>query len=418
MKPIFIYIPNITNRHRYVCAILSDYVGVPFECTSDNENISIYYTDNILEGSFTIYDYGLLIDKGLKEYQLSELRQWKDTSISFLAPEGYSLPFDIFSAMFYYLSHYDAYLPHVVDIHGRIQKEDTIAFKHHNHKIPVVEYWIHYFIDTLNLHFLWDIRISHQYSVLPTMDIDHYSLVTHRGFLGNIKGKLFARNYPIDCLQSKGWISGNDPYDIFKYLAQSIPNLQYFVLLNHGKKDSVNRINKEYIKTLFSSAGTMINNIGIHYSYYALDQNLYEAETSFFYSIFNHEAQYSRAHFLKYSLPNYFRQLIDLGISKDFSLGYYDTTGFITGMSRSYIWYDVLEENMTKLLLQPFSMMDATFLYYGVHNLKDINEDISTIKRNICKVNGVYSMILHNDIITSIKEGELLGETLFLNIFS
>lgn len=418
MVAIFIYIPNITNRHRYVCAILSEYIGIPCIATSEYNPKAIIYGKDSKEGFFSIYDYGLLSETGIKSHNMENPIMWKDTHVPFPSPKGFELPFDIFSAIFYYLTHYDMYIPHVADVHGRIRKEDTIAFRHNNHKAPVVEYWIHYFVDAINTYYHLNISIEHKYSLRPTMDIDHYSLLSHRGVLGNLKGKLYARKYPISILRQKGWINGRDPFQIFNFVEKIIPDLQYFLLLQSGNKDSINLIQDNFIRNLLIDAGIHSERIGIHFSYHSTAKRTMEDECFVLKNISGRSPKISRAHFLRYTESEYFQNVENLSIEEDFSLGYYDTSGFITGMSRSYLWYNLLNEEISKLRIQPFSMMDAMYVYYNKVSNAEISRDIEDVKSNIKKVNGVFSILLHNDILSLLQEEILLGETIFINIFS
>lgn len=375
------------------------------------------YCKDSKEGFFSIYDYGLLSDTGINIHNIEDPIIWKDTYVPFPSPKGFDLPFDLFSAIFYYLTHYDIYIPHVADIHGRIRKEDTIAFRHNNHKAPVVEYWIHYFVEAINSFYNLNISIHHKYALQPTMDIDHYSLLSNRGILGNFKGKFYAYKYPRAILKKKGWIQGQDPIQIFKYIEEVFPDIQYFLLLKSGYPDSINLIQENFVRKLLQKAGIDSQRTGIHFSYYSTTQNLIDHECIIFRNISGISPKKSRAHFLRYNIP-YFQKLDHLCIEEDFSLGYYDISGFITGMSRSYLWYNLLNEEISKLRIQPFSMMDAMYVYYNKVSNAEISRDIEDVKSNIKKVNGVFSILLHNDILSLLQEEILLGETIFINIFS
>ncbi len=376
------------------------------------------YCKEFMEGYFSIYDYGILSDKGVNSYNLDNPIMWNDTRIPFPSPRGFDIPFDIFSAIFYYLTHYDMYLPYVADLHGRIRKEDTIAFRHNNHKVPVVEYWIHYFVDAINRYFNLSISIDHKYEIHPTMDIDHYSLLSHRGILGNLKGKFYSYKYPLSILKQKGWIKDSDPFQIFNYLENTYPSFLYFLLLKSGSLDSINVIHDNYIRKILQKAGIDNDRTGIHFSYYSSEENSMADECSRYKNIAGIIPKKSRAHFLRYAIQEYFQTIEILGIEEDYSLGYYDTSGFITGMSRSYQWYNIHKEEISRLRVQPFCMMDATYVYYNKFSISEIAADIAVVKSNIMRVDGVLSVILHNDIITLLQEDIVLGEALFFNIFS
>src|SRR6202171_1492397 len=73
--------------------------------------------------------------------------------------------------------------------------------------------------------------------------------------------------------------------------------------------------------------------------------------------------KYSRQHYIRMTLPQTYRKLIDVGIEKDFSMGYGSSNGFRASIASSFYWYDLKAEKKTVLMLFPFCFMDATSFY-------------------------------------------------------
>ena len=72
----------------------------------------------------------------------------------------------------------------------------------------------------------------------------------------------------------------------------------------------------------------------------------------------------SRQNYLMLRFPETYRNLIKLGIKKDYSLGYGTDTGFRAGIARPFYFYDMLKEEKTSLRLMTFQVMDRTLLSY------------------------------------------------------
>ena len=71
----------------------------------------------------------------------------------------------------------------------------------------------------------------------------------------------------------------------------------------------------------------------------------------------------SRQHYLRMRTPHTFRNLIELGIKDEHSMGYTELPGFRASIASAYTFYDVELEMELPLNLHPFAFMDVT--YYG-----------------------------------------------------
>ncbi len=66
----------------------------------------------------------------------------KASAISLPAPEGFDLPFDMFSACFFLLSRYEEYLPFEPDQYGRFEADQSLAFRTGFLEEPVIDQWL------------------------------------------------------------------------------------------------------------------------------------------------------------------------------------------------------------------------------------------------------------------------------------
>ena len=104
--------------------------------------------------------------------------------------------------------------------------------------------------------------------------------------------------------------------------------------------------------------------VGIHPSWQSGDEEaVLMEEVDELAEITGTPVKYSRQHYIRMNLPKTYRRLIDLGIDKDFSMGYGSANGFRASIASSFYWYDLKAEKKTSLLLFPFCFMDANSFY-------------------------------------------------------
>ena len=62
---------------------------------------------------------------------------------------------------------------------------------------------------------------------------------------------------------------------------------------------------------------------------------------------------HNRFHFLRFTLPQSYQQLLACGISDDYSMGYADQIGFRAGTCTPFYFYDLENEIQTTLKVHP-----------------------------------------------------------------
>ena len=200
----------------------------------------------------------------------------------------------------------------------------------------------------------------------------------------------------------------NDTYDLQLELQKKY-NLEvlYFILLgdydvNDKNISHNNRSFQLIIKHLSDHA-----KIGIHPSYASnRDINKLEIEFNRLQTILKREIVDSRQHFLKLQLPSTYRKLIELGIQNDYTMGYADQLGFRASICSSFNFYDLEEEQETKLKIHPFCVMDATLKYYIRTHPSAALDHINSILKQVKAVNGTFISLWHNETFSDYKEWE------------
>lgn len=111
----------------------------------------------------------------------------------------------------------------------------------------------------------------------------------------------------------------------------------------------------------------------------------------------------SRQHFLRFSIPHTFRNLIQAGITDDYSMGYGGVNGFRASVASPFFWYDLQNERATNLLLHPFCFMDATSFYKRKSSAEQVFAELNKYYDLIKSVNGKMIIIWHNNFLGTDK---------------
>jgi len=140
--------------------------------------------------------------------------------------------------------------------------------------------------------------------------------------------------------------------------------------------------------------------IGIHPSWQSNDdENLLKEEIEWLEYIADKKILHSRQHYIKLTLPETYRRLINAGIEKDFSMGYGSVNGFRASVASSFFWYDLEKEQQTQLQLFPFCFMDANSFYEQKCTAQQAMTELLNYYNAIKKVNGLMITIWHNHFL-------------------
>ena len=108
----------------------------------------------------------------------------------------------------------------------------------------------------------------------------------------------------------------------------------------------------------------------------------------------------SRQHYLRFSLPETYQQLIDLEIEEDYSMGYASHVGFRASTCTPFYFYDLDFEIQTPLKIFPFVLMDTTLNDYMKLTPKQSLGRIKDLYMEVKKVNGTLITLFHNESIS------------------
>lgn len=365
----------------------------------------INYSWTDFDNSLRISPSGLVFEKSIKT-QIISTGSWQDMPVFFITDQGGEINFDLFSAVFYMISRYEEYLPFDPDRYGRFRGTGSFAYRNGFLEIPVVDNWIRKLQKIMAGRFPEINFKSPEFSWISTVDVDNAWAFMNRGklitFSSLLKSFLSGNEYceRLNVIAGKG----KDPYfnfDLLRELHGDDPEKLIFFFLS-GRPGGINgRIdprNKEWQELVRNISG--IFRSGIHPSSHAFrDQKVLQKEIRNLNSVTGMSVHLSRQHFLLLKFPLTFRQLIDSGISDDYSMGFADLTGFRAGTSNPFYFYDLEKEEATSLRIWPFAMMDRTLKDYMRSTPEEAFTRITSLIDRIIGAGGIFISLWHNDAL-------------------
>lgn len=414
---LLVYVDRLTNRLGYTLnLVFKDILGIDFNITNKKEYFvshqghKLSYTNKKLSNEFFIYSKTLLFETTIENKSIEVFNTHGFPAILRTYSKSSNLDFDIFSAVFYFASRYEEYLPYIQDIHGRFRAENSFAYVNGFLDKPIINIWIKHLESKLKT-FYPDLKPDNPkyYKFINTIDVDSAYSVLEKSWLrigwgiarDLFKGDFSELIFKIKVLRRKNM----DPFDTFNYLFSLINRYNFktifFILFGRfGKYDkNISPENKKFqqlIKSLCDFA-----KVGIHPSYASYDEpELLNNQLKKLKGVIHKPIFRSRFHYLRFSLPQSFRKLIDNKITEDFSMGYSTCTGFRAGISSSYNFYDLEYDYETKLRIYPFVVMD-TALKNGLKlNSQESINHIRNLIDEVAKVEGCFISIWHNESLS------------------
>lgn len=397
--------PRLTYTFKHICKRI---LGLEVSFTSKiedfiaHDSLKMSYTKQPLSNELFVRSNELLFEVGLSDIDIS-VQQWDNTKGFFATGERSDLPFDIFAASFYLLSRYEEYLPHVNDDFGRFMATESLAYNHRFLNQPVIDIWAYKLKDVLQRRFPDFMFNERQYKIQPVIDVPMAYYFRQKGLLRTIGGALNdIRRFKLRQLYQRfSVLMGfeRDPYDTFKWIItkQKQCNFKFMVLFLIGDYSTYDKninTNKKQFVSLIKSVADYCD-VGIKASYFALeDISILKKEKLKMEAITNTDLKAVRHSFSKLNLPESYRNLVELEINQDFTMGYIDTLGFRAGTCTPFQFYDLDYEVQTPLQINPYHCLDFALLKY--QSQLDKTEHLQKLISEIKAVKGTFTPVFHN----------------------
>lgn len=415
---MLLYTPTITPRLEYISGFIAKEIdGERMRLTDDIEmfkNFSgakiNYSQQRVIPDEVWIKPHTLLFEKSIYPQTLKCI-EINGNKVFFITDGDY--PFDIFAASFYLLSRYEEYLPHQKDMYSRYAHENSLAFKQDFLNLPLVNVWLREFKKILRERYaMFNVQNS-VFRFIPTYDIDEAYSYKYKGVLRTtgaiVKAVLKGQWKKIS--ERKKAISGlmPDPFDSFDWMHQLHeqyklePRYFFLVAEKTGKYDR-NILPAEPALQQLIKRHAVKYETGVHPSWQSGDNpSLLGEEIKTLENITGKKIASSRQHFIRFTLPQTFRILIDAGIQEDFSMGYGSINGFRASVASPFYWYDLEKEETTSLQLFPFCFMEANSFFEQKFSPQQALEEMRHYYKQVKMVNGTLITLWHNTFLGTDK---------------
>ncbi|HEX8514815.1 MAG TPA: polysaccharide deacetylase family protein [Bacteroidia bacterium] len=369
------------------------------------------YSNNPVSDELHFASRSLLQESGITEQNISTF-DFEGIKVFFATGKSSALPFDVFAASFFLVSRYEEYLPHIRDSHDRFDAKDSLAFNNDFLQKPVVNIWANRVKGILSNNFPELVFPERKYEFISTIDIDNAYAYREKGFTRTVGGYLKS----LSKLDFKEIAERNrvlfgvqkDPYDTYDFQLEMLKKYKfrsiYFILLgDYGVNDKNLPPESEKFQSLIKMLGDYAQ-VGIHPSYGSnKSAEQLKKEVDRLSKILHREITQSRQHFLKLTLPDTYRNLIDLDIRDDYTMGFASQVGFRASICTPFNFYDLDMELETKLKVHPFAVMEGTLKYYMKVEPEDAMQKIMPLIDEVKAVKGHFITLWHNDTMNDQK---------------
>ncbi len=415
---LLVYTHKITPRLTYIFKhIFVRILQLPISFTTKIEEFvahngpKITYTKAALGTEFFIRNHLLLFEQGIRDVDIT-IGKWEGTPCFFATGEQSTIPYDIFAASFYLITRYEEYQPHVSDKHERFSATNSLAYQNGFLEKPVIDIWAYKLLKKLEEKYPDYNFPKRQYDFISTINVNEAFAFKHKGFIRNFGGffrdffkfnfRSFTRRITV-LLRIK-----DDPSDNYNKLLLlgdkfSVKTIFFFLFSEYTTFDkNVSYANIAYrllIKSIIDYAP-----FGQLFSFYTVKNNQkLNKEKKRLEEVVNRPIVKSRQHYNRLELPKTYQNLIDAGITEEYSMGYYTHCGFRASTCTPFYFYDLDYEIQTPLKVFSFVVMDETLQYKMKLTAKEAFLKIKALQYEVQQVQGTFISIFHSTTLSDMQ---------------
>jgi hypothetical protein len=427
VKQIYIFSEQLTQRIKFTFELIFkelmnfENVIIISEISEFNaiENYpKLSYSNNSFDNApFLAIGTNLLFEKGINSNKPIFFEGEKFGCFFEAEDKAGLFSFDLPAAVFWLVSRYEEYQSFEADKHGRFAAGNSFAFQNNFLNIPLVNIWVEELSQKLKIHFK-DFTFPNKkaYSFIPSYDIDYAWAYRNKGFFRNFAAgvkDLIKFNFD-NFFERIAVLSGirQDPFYTFDYIKNlhnisEVKPLIFWLLGDYAHFDKNISYQVEQFRKLITNLDKLYNS-GIHPSYLSnFQKEKVEMEIKRLESILSKKITKSRQHFLKLKFPDTYQNLLRMGITDDYTMGYAEQPGFRASIACSFYWYDLKNETQTNLRIHPFMLMDVTLHTYLKMSPEAALQSVLPIIQSTKEAGGELISIWHNNSFC--EKGEWKG---------
>jgi hypothetical protein len=402
--------------------LLKEILGLKIRFTTNLEEFlqskipKINYSKDPIQSGIFIQAANLLFETDIFEQDFKDDR-YRDTPIFYLTGPNSNLPFDPFAASFFLASRYEEYIPFIADSHSRFSAKESLQYRLKCLHLPLVNIYAEMLAEHITQsHPKTEFRRK-EYKFVNTVDVDNAAAYLGKGVfrvLGSYVQDLISFNFN-EIANRTRTLTGlqPDPFDTFGYVQKlqekyKFKSIYFALFARLGQYDrSLTRYSSR-LQRYLKGIGDFCE-VGIHPSYRSNEsKKLLEEELLSLERVLKKDVSKSRQHFLKINFPNTYRNLLELEISDDYSMGYASESGFRAGLCTPFRFYDLEQEIETPLVVHSFPFMDGTYIYYKKKSPEEAWPEMEKYIKIVKKYSGEFIPVWHNRILSE-KEPEWKG---------
>lgn len=413
---LLIYVKKVNPRIEYIFQLIfAQILHVDYRFSTNSNEFKksrlpkLNYSTEKFNNEFYIKPHRLMFSRAMIKPNIEPV--WYEGNKYFCeSSKDSDLPFDPLAAAFYVVTRHEEYTEKRKDKLDRYPPERSILAKYQLLQKPVVNIWAKLLGDKLYERYP-SIKIhENKFQFISSIDIDNAWAYLHKGLwrsgINLCRTLLKSRKEFSERLRV---LAGkeNDPYDSYNYLDHVFEGNEekalFFVLLgDYARYDKNISYRNKYYRKLIAGISKKYE-LGIHPSF-ASSREGHETKTEIerlrLEQIVGKDIRKSRQHFLRLSMPQTYRRLIDCGIQEDYTMGYSCLPGFRAGICTPYYFYDLEHETTTNLRIVPFQIMDGTFTHYLNLSPEQAWQEIEKIMLEVKNIGGTFVSIWHNETVT------------------
>lgn len=412
ISSLLIYSPKTSNRLSYILkTLLDEGLGLAYQVTTNAEEFSnsalprLNYSSETFENAIQIRPQGILLDYGIKNYHLevsSDTRFYK----IFFKTNGGAVPFDLFGAAFWLLSRYEEYLPHRADRYNRFHYRSSLAYQYDFIKVPLVNIWLDALKEQLQQLDPTLVFKDQAYRFTSTIDIDNAYQYKYKGLVRSLAGFVADRSFSrikqrLNIILDRE----TDPFDCYDFLIRAHrekgKEAIYFLLLgDYGNNDKNHSSSNLHFQSLIKHLADY-SPVGIHPSFGSINSlHQLKVETNRLSTITHRTITRSRQHFSMLHFPKTYQDLLQAGITHDYSMGYTNYNGFRASYCYSFGWYSLDNESPNPLVIHPFVLTENTLKDHAEKEQMSFLELAKPFVKMVKQHRGHLISIFHNDTFT------------------
>ena len=404
---LLIYAPKLPNRLQYTFkVVLQNWCGWRVRFTLSRAEYDACEEPKLAYvPSPEAFDGDWLAHTLLFENELE--KEYYETNQSFksLFPGGSAISkgIDWFAAIFFNISRYEEWINPHRDEYGRYEPHESILYKQGLLDRPIVDEWVKdlqtYLIERFPV--LASTAFQRRYQAAFSIDVDRPFLYKGRCLFNRIAvlGKSAVEGRWMDFNQHlRVWLKREkDPYDQFESMAYhaSLEGYNPIYFFHVGSYEEPDK-NVRWDYAAYGRKIRMVAEAGWHASVRSMSALKYgQKELNKIRTCRREGISRVRQHYLVDELIHRPRQLEEMGITADYSMGYAQQNGFRAGTGYAFPHYDFITESALSIVHVPFAIMESAFQNYLPYQSKEMWQQWDELIQQAKKANSRLEIVFH-----------------------